>query len=352
MDRSLLLRIAGAVVVVTMVMLAAVWYWRGGPGVAPATPTTKLVIEISGGFAYVAPTGTDNHLEIAYLNDFVLWKDANKNNTMDPDEIEFDDLNGNDRRDPGEPDMCNVNQIGTELKVIRGTIIGHDPSAQSLPASREFNLDKAVVKFPALEAANIPLTIGNLNWPPPAANPVNPDAEAEWVDMVPALLKKHTSSAIDPNWRTMVNGRVVLPGGLIKAAIPSSPIFKKARFDFKANHSFKFKAAMTDRTKYTVDVPAGTVEIQLSGATNGFTKLVIQPQGNTVELSLRGMHDLGSAIPGDGAPLKDFCAFYQLMQSRPDKKDFLVPHYIAAPGGTGGAGGVPSPGFFCPGDWF
>jgi hypothetical protein len=352
MDRSLLLKIAAFVGVTSVVLLAVAWYWRGGPGVGPVAPTTKLVIEVSGGFAYVAPTGSDNHLEIAYLNDFVLWNDANGNGTMEPNEIEFDDLNNNGRRDPGEPDMCNVNQIGSELKVTKGTIISHDPSTQPLPASKEFNLDKAVVKFPALETANIPLTIGNLNWPPPAANPLNADVEAEWADMVPALLKHHTTSVIDPNWRTMVNGRVVLPGGLIKAAIPSSPIFKKARFDFKANHSSKFKAAMTDRTKYTVDVPAGTVEIQLSGAANGFTRLVIQPQGNTVELTLRGMHDMGSSIPGDGAPLKDFCAFYQLMQPRPDKKEFLVPHYIAAAGGTGGGGGLPSPGFFCPGEWF
>jgi len=336
-------------IVAGIIVFAVIWY-GGGPPVS--TPTTKLQIEINGGFAYVAPTGSDNHLEVAYLNDFVLWNDANGNGTMEPNEIEFDDLNGNGRRDAGEPDICNVNQVGTELKVTRGTIISHEPSTQTLPASREFDLDKAVVKFPALETANIPLKISATTWPPPPANPVNADNESEWSDMVPALRKKHTGTAIDPNWRTMVNGRVVLPGGSIKATIPSSPLFKKARFDFKANKVSQFKAAMTDKTIYTVDVPAATIEIQLGGAASGFTKLVIQPQGGKVELTLRGMHDMGSTIPGDGAPLKDFCAFYQLMQPRPASKDFLVPHYNASTGGTGGGGGLPTPGFFCPGDWF
>lgn len=347
--RKWMLMVVAGVVVAGVVLLIARWY-RGGSVVAG--PSTKLQIEINGGFAYVAPTGTDNRLEVAYLNDFVQWNDANSNGTMEPEEIEFDDLNGNGRRDPGEPDTCNVNQIGTQLKVTKGTIITHDPSTQPLPASREFDLDKAVVKFPALESANIPLTINAPNWPPPAANPLNPDNEAEWADMVPALLRTHPGKTIDPNWRMMVNGRVVLPGGSIKATLPSSPLFKKARFDFHKDHAPQFKAAMTDKTIYTVDVPSATVEILLGGAASGFTRLVIQPQGNRVELMLRGMHDMGSAIPGDGAPLKDFCAFYQLIQPKVPGKEFLVPHYIAPPGGSGGGGGLPTPGFFCPGDWF
>src|SRR6185436_18623232 len=134
--------------------------------------------------------------------------------------------------------------------------------------------------------------------------------------------------------------------------IPSSPIFKKSHFDFKANRVSQFKAAMTDKTIYTVDVPGTNIEIQLSGPAGGFTKLVIQPQGNKVELTLTGLHDMGSTIPGDGAPLKDFCTFYQLLQPRPAKAEFLVPHYIESRAGAGGAGALPSPGFFCPGEWF
>ena len=318
-------------IVVGVLLLAIFWYRGKNPSVSASA--TKLQIEITGGFAYVAPTGSDNHLEIAYLNDWTHRKDLDGDGV---DEV-----------------VCDVNQIGTELKVTRGTIVGHEPAGQALPLSREFNLDKAVVKFPALETANIPLTIGRgAAWPPTPNTPANPDAEADWKDMVPALKAYHAGTTINPNWRTMVNGRVVLPGGHIKATVPSSPIFKKAHFEFKADNAVKFKTALTDKTIYNVDVPGPTVEIQISGATSGFTKLVIQPQGNRVELTLRGLHDMASSIPGNGSPLKDFCTFYQLLQPMPAEKDFLTPHYIEAANATVQAGGKPTPGFFCSGDWF
>lgn len=334
---------------------ALIWYNRviNPPLTQTASAaTTKLRVEISGGFAYVPPTGSDNHLEVAYLNNWTFWTDANGNGTMEPNEIEYDDLNGNGSRDAGEPDFCTVHQLGTKLKVTKGTIISHDPASQTLPGDYVFDLDKTVVKFTALETANLPLTVGNMDWPPPDTEPSDPNDESKWEKMVPRLLKKHTGKTIDPNWRTLVNGRMVLPGGNIKATFPSGPVFKKAKFDFKQNKVSQFKAAMTDKTIYTVDVPAATVVIELNGPAGQFTRLVVQPQGNTVELTLTGNHDMGSPIPGDGDPLKDFCTFYQLMQPRPTKAEFFVPHYLAPTAGSGGGGGLPSPGFFCPGDWF
>ena len=345
-------------VVVVCVLLAVVWYVTKGTSPVGPTPkasgTTKLQITITGGFAYVAPTGTDNHLEIGYLEDWVLRKDVNNNGVMEPTEPAiFDDLNNNGVQDANEPDKCNVNQMGTELVIDRGTIQGHEPSATPLPANRVFDLDKAVVKFPALETANIPLTIGRgTAWPPTPDEPADPDNEGHWKDMVPSLKAYHAGTTINPNWRDMVNGRVVLPGGNIRATLPSNAIFKKAHFDFHANNAFKFKAAMTDKNIYTVDVPGSTIELQISNATSGLTKLVLQPQGNRVELILRGKHD--STVPGDHEPLRDFCTFYQLMQPMPDPKDFLLPIFVAVPPLPTPPPGSPkpSPGFFCSGDWF
>jgi hypothetical protein len=317
-------------VVTAAVGLLAAYLYRG-PSIVVNTPVTKLRIDTTGGFAYVSPPAGNNRLEIAYLND---WRHA-------------EDVDGDGRPD----EVCNVVQMGTRLKLTKGSIASHEPASFPLPPSREFNLDKAVVTFPALDAANIPLTVGHTGWPSSNSSPGNPNNEADWKDMVPNLREHHAGTTIAPNWRDLVNGRLVLPGGHIKATIPSSPIFRQARFDFKAGNNVKFRKAMTDKTIYTVDVPAATLVVHFSGAASGLTKLVIQPQGNNVELTLTGLHD-GSPIPGNGAPLTDFCTFYQLLQPRPSGRDFLVPHYVAASTGGGGGGGSPSPGFFCSGDWF
>jgi hypothetical protein len=337
--------------VVVGVVAAAWWWWnlRATTKVG-SVASTKLQIEITGGFAFVAPT-TGNKLEIAYLNDWVLRKDTNNNGVMDPNEpAVFDDLNNNGVRDPNEADTCNVDQIGTDLIVDRGII---DSSVgKTVVAGQPEDLNGAVIRFPALENVNIPLTIDKgTTWPPAQTMPANPDNEADWKDMVPTLRSYH-GGTINPNWQTMVNGRVVLPGGHIKSTFPSNPVFKKAHFEFNAGNALKFKAAMTDKMIYTVDVPGSTVELQITGATSGLTKLVLKPQGNRVVLILRGRHD--TTIPGHQAPLKDFCTFYQLLQPMPDPKDFLTPVYIEAASTTPPPPGSPkpSPGFFCSGDWF
>ena len=347
---------SGKKLLMVLVVVAAVaiawwwWYMRATTRVGTAASSTRLEIEITGGFAFVAPT-SGNILEVAYLNDWVLRKDLNNNGVMEPTEPPvFTDVNGNGVQDANEPDTCNVNQMGFTLTVDRGIV---DASVgKTVVAGIAENIDKAVIRFPALEAADIPLTIGKSTvWPPTPNLPANPDNEADWKDMVPTLRSYH-GGTINPNWQNMVNGRMVLPGGQIKATMPSIPVFKKAHFEFHAGNASKFKAAMTDKMIYTVDLPGSTVELQVTGATSGLTKLVLKPQGNRVVLKLAGTHDM--TVPGDRAPLKDFCAFYQLLQPMPDPKDFLLPIYIAAAPATPLPPGSqqPSPGFFCNGDWF
>lgn len=342
-------------VVILGVAAFAVFWWRRAT--VPSTPasgsSTKLEITVIGGFAFVP--SPDRHLEIAYLEDFVLRNDTNGNGVMDPTEpVAFDDVNGNGVKDANEHDTCNIDQIGTELKITRGTIDVSEPVGKQVPA--EFNLDKAVVTFPALEAANIALSGGPATWPPSPDVPANTDDEPQWKNHVP-ILRQHHGGTINPNWRNMVNGRLVLRGGDIKSTFPSNPLLKKANFEFKANNQVKFKAAMTDKMIYTVDVPAGNVEILLSGGSEGFTRLVIKPQGNKVALQLKGKH--ATATPPaltSGTPLHDFCAFYQLLQPMPPPAEFLLPHYIPDAAlliaQNTSSGGAPTPGFFCPGDWF
>lgn len=339
MFRPRWLWIVAVLVTVSLLMLGR-YVWKTPPGVASG-PTTRLEIEITGGFAYV-PTTADNHLEIAYLNSVDMKEDI--------------DTDGDGVIDQPNKSVCNVQQIGTELKVTRGSITTSQPMAA--PASNEFNLDQAVVTFPALEGANQTLQLARGPWPPTGSSaPANPDVEGDWNDLkwVPKLTDHHNSSTLNPNWRTMVNGRVVLRGGQLRATFPSNPILKRAKFDFKDSTGSRFSTAATDKMIYTVDVPGTEIEMLLSDATSGYERIVIKPQGNLVRLTLKGLHSM-SAQPSlaNGAPLTDFCTFYQLMQPVPKAKDFLVPHYLASTtaGQTGPGGAAPSPGFFCMGDGF
>lgn len=320
---------------IPVALLLGWYYWWPGP------PTTRLQIEISGGFAYVSPIGSDNHLSIAYLNDWTHSEDIDSDGDLD--------------------EVCNVQQMGTELKVIRGTIVASEPTSLAVPASREFDLDRATVRFPAVEAANQALAIVRDPWTGPPKTPADTEQPAHWKNLkwIPGLKEFHSGKTIHPNWETMVNGRVEVRGGELIATTPSNPRFKKASLDFRQGTQSKNNVSATDKTIYTIDIPTaslvgGNLEIVLTGATSGFTKLVIKPQGNRVELTVTGLHDM-TPIPASGAPLKDFCTFYQLMQPMPPAKEWLTPYYIAAtvaPGQNVPVSGSPSPGFFCPGDWF
>lgn len=307
------------------------------------SPKLTLTIEISGGFAYVSPNAGDNHLNIAYLNS---WENGD----------------------------CKVEQVGTELKVMVGDIVDHQPSSKPIPASREFDLDKAIVRFPALEAANQPLIMVRDKFTDPPPGPANPDDANEWkknLKWIPSIKEFHSGSTIRPDWPTVVNGRVELRGGEIVATLPTIPGYKKDKFDFKQNGISKHKVSTTDKSIYSIripvsDLPGGNLEITLTDATSGFTKLVLKPQGNKVELRLTGLHKMGLPDLEDGDELTDFCTFYQLLQPMPAPQDRLKVFYMktplsppsppsasTAPAPTNALTyGQPSPGIYCIGDWF
>jgi hypothetical protein len=300
--------------------------------------TTTLVIEISGGFAYVQ-TKAEEKLEIAYLNTVKLDETDTAGNTKE---------------------VCNVEQVGTELQVLRGDIVDAQSDPNPTPDDRIFNLDNAVVRFPALETANLPLTpVRGHAWPPTPLQPVDPTKAGEWQDLkfVPSI-KDHVAKDIDPAWRTSmwVNGYVVLNGGTIAGTIPTDPTAQQTVFRYEQGANTT-KAASTDKLIYTVSVPDDKIVITASPRVAGptaFKQLVIKPHGNKpVRLRLRGLHATHSpASYADGQELTDFCAFNALLPGPVDSKNWLriyyvKPPYIPPPGTM-----QPSPGYYCDGNWF
>jgi len=283
------------------------------------TASTDLQIEIYGGFAYV-PTRPDNRLEIAYLEDTNV---------------------------PG----CVVHQLGVDLMVVGGTIV--EPA--NPPATKMFDLESAVVTFPDLESANLPLTANRGPRPGSPYHPANPNNPPEWEDLqwVPGISPDVPNSSLNPDWRTLVDGRIVLRGGTIKGLLPSDVVVKDSIFEFRKGAAPVYSQAITDRTNYTVKVPSDRVTMLLSNAKSGVTRIVVTPAANQpVSLKLIGRH--AAQTPGSlppGTPIPDFCAFYQLLQPVPPPSDWLIPH-LASPAPGPGNLGKPSPGPFCPGDWF
>jgi hypothetical protein len=309
-------------------------------------PKVTMQVTMTGGFAYIGPPApTDNQLSVAYLNSWHL---------------EEGDQDGDGKLDV----VCDVKQLGTELVLKKGVVVDWEPKSLPKPGI-EFDLKTATVRFPVLDLANQPLAIGRDTWTGPPTEPADPDKPSDWKNLkwVPSLKEFH-GGAIDPNWPNIVNGYIALRGGELIASTPSEQKFKKAKFDFKQANTSKHKVSLTDTTIYSIDIAkslmtGGNLEVLISykeTRPNGYTKLVIQPQGNKVEFTLTGEHAMGPDL-GDGEPLKDFCAFYQLLQPRPAATDFLVPYYIKAPStmpppSAQVIAGSGSPGFFCIGDWF
>ena len=162
---------------------------------------TKLIIEITGGFAYV-PEVSSRTLNIAYLNDVEI-----KETVAGVERI-----------------ICQVDEIGTELSVLRGNIV--DPPLSQVPPNRTFNLDKAVVKIPALNTINTALIYNRPAFPPSPAKPTNAN---HWKNLqyVPSLKDHHPNSGIRPTWRNEVNGRVELRGGTLEATVPTDPSIRE-----------------------------------------------------------------------------------------------------------------------------
>jgi hypothetical protein len=297
-------------------------------------PSTTLEIEITGGFAFV-PSPQDQMLEVAYLND-----------------VEIKEADGTV--------SCSVEQIGTELIVVRGDISQDVPPA---PEDRIFDLNGWVVNFPALDKAKLKFAGYR---PKGMPNPVVPGSTGNWSNpqYVPAIKDHHSLSGIKQNWRELVNGRVVLRGGKIVGGVPSDPLMQQAKFDFRLAGTSIGKAAVTDRMIYTVDVPDDKVEVVFTNSKMESKRLVLTPpaKNKPVRLVLRGLH----AMPAAGAyannvELKDFCAFYSLLdQDVPLPKRLRLfyeaptPQQVAStvPQNFGPIKSQPSPGFYCSGDWF
>ena len=311
--------------------------------VEAAQPSTPLEIELVGGFAIVQ---ANPRLDIAYLNDTSITVSQTRN------------------LKPGETDkvVCNVLQVGTQLEIVRGNIISAIPAnAPELP-SKIFDLDEKEVTFPALEAGPAgPAPVHT--WPPVPPLPTPASNATQWhtLRFIPGLTKHHTGTAPAPNWFTkvnaagvrLVNGRLRLRGGSITGGVPSRPQMQESHFEFRdVSNTLSFKAAVTDRAVYSATVVGNNVVIQFSaGGNSPIRRLEVAPlvAGEAVKLRVRGNHN--GMGPEPGGKLGDFCAFYSLFDDIPDHEQWLEPFLIQA-GGSGGTGPQPSPGFFCPFDYF
>lgn len=320
--------------IIAVALLA--WYCRPRPPVA----TTRLELESYGGFAYVQ-TPSEHKVEIAFL------KDANVQET---------DPATNQPRT-----VCEVDQLGVDLLVVSGVI-----ESAPVPADRMFDLAGATVTFPDLEAHATALAVNRGTRPTAAPfGPANPGDLAQWEDVkwvagttYGQSTSDYPASSLNPNWRSMVDGRVVLTHGEITATNPSDVGVKDSIFEFKSSGGTKtsYKQAMTDRTYFRADVPSDRIVIHLTGATKTTTNpIIIRPvsQGRPVKLKLIGrhVHQTPPVLPVNAA-VEHYCAFYQLLQPVPPARDQLIPHLFTGPPVASTTSGQPSPGPYCPPDWF
>ncbi len=305
-------------------------------GASGCKKKTRLVIEMTGGFAYLADPDNDR-LNVAYLDDVRLEEDI-------------------DSGRPGKEVVCEIKQIGTELKVLRGKIVGSTPSA---PGQREFDLHRYVVTFPMLDNSNIDLDFDRKDWNPNAPSPSHPNdphdpKDWENLQFLPAILPRHGSSTLNPGWPSLVNGYMSLRGGRVIGTLPSDYDMETARIDFKVNGTSQFSSSVTDKVVYTVNVPGTQIEMRITGPTTTWT-VFLEPTkaGEPVKLSLKGKHaHTTDPSPQPGDELKDHCAFYSLLKDVPPYSTWLKPHFMSAGASPTSGGGQPSPGFFCNGDWF
>lgn len=296
--------------------------------------STKLEIEISGGFAYI-PSRNDRRLHIAYLNNVLVTEDTD-NNPSTPDAV-----------------VCDVPQVGTELMVVRGMVDAYQGS-QPMPETRIFNLDKARLRLPRLESASIALNLPRTGWKP---NPLKAASPADWKNLqyVPRIGDHSglTDRKITPTWQNhrFVNGFITLRGGTLEGTTPSDPIAELADFEFKVG-GVSTLVSGTDKTIYRVDVPDDKVDIRFTRSTYGYRRLVLKPNapGEAVRLRLRGLHAMNSP-PKDGDELKDFCAFHALLTPAVKSANYVRIFYKAPQRGQA-AEGMPSPGYFCDGNMF
>ena len=317
------------------------WLAFGQPGTpaeiveAAQPPSTALEIEFVGGFAFVQ---SNPRLDVAYLNNALI-------NLSDTRPLES-----------GETDrvVCNVAQIGAQLEVVRGNIVSTAPPNAPEQLTRIIDLNgKKNVTFPGLEAGTDALN-ANHTWPPTPALPTPASDPNQWLPLhfIPGLTKHHPMTGLHANWVSKVNGRIRLKGGTVTAGVPSTPQMQESYFDFtNVSGSQSFNGAMTDRVVYTATVTANNIAIVFTGGgTSSITRIEVEPVGGEpVKLRVRGKHN--GAGPQPGGKLVDFCAFYSLFDNIPAYEEWVEPSLIQ-PAVVVAGGAQPSPGFFCPADWF
>jgi hypothetical protein len=250
---------------------------------------------------------------------------------------------------------CTVPQLGAKLRVDDGRIV--EPSG----AGATFDPGGAVMTFEGLGNGGVTLVNPGR---PDTLRPTNPTNESDWQDLkwVPSTRPSYPNNPLNPNWRTMTDGRIVLTQGTLTAGQPSAPGAVLSTWQFKrTSDSTSFEQAITDKTHYSVHLSRNQVVINLVGARSSATpsRIVVEPLDTrrTVGLTLVGTHDPNAPQIGVGDPLPDFCAFYELLLPVPPMSQRLIPFFRGVsqqnaqstppPAGTNGG----SPGAYCPGDW-
>jgi hypothetical protein len=314
-----------ALVVGSLVVISLIAGWVFAvTTVVTIKKTTELRFELQGGFAYVN-SPVDNMVEVAYL------KETNVEN-------------------------CKVPQPGTNLNIIRGTIVSIEPASLS---GISFDVTGSKIELGASEDTGGPIST-KPNHPPAPDHPANTNSETDWNDSrwVPYVSPDYPTSSLNPNWRTMVDGRLVLRGGRLTGSSPSRVLARELMWEWRTNDGLgtKYQQSITDTAVYKAHIKGATITLTLTNAKSGLTKLELKPliPGDPVVLQLEGRHDMTDPPPQPGDKLKHFCAFYQLMQPVPEYAKQYMPYLLASGvvGSTGATGGNPSPGYYCPGDGF
>jgi hypothetical protein len=308
-------RRASLMTLVAMTVCTAACQSCRQPAPTSVQATTPLTILITGGFRYVN-SPAEHQLEIAFM----------KSTTG----------------------ACMVHQLGVELAVKDGEIV----VPATPPASMSFDPGGAVVTIG--DNAAEPLTVVRSGQPVAPFQPLNPSlsTDADWTDLkwVPSLDPFYPGNKLNPNWRQMVDGRVVLTHGTLVAAKPSDDVAVSSVFTFtRPSDGATFTQALTDRTTYTGQVPGDRVIINMPGARSGITRLEIKPiGGRPVTLLLTGIHDLAAPKLKPGDSINDYCAFYELLTPVPPMNQRMLPKYMGDPSKP--LAGQPSQGAYCPGE--
>jgi hypothetical protein len=321
-------------VILIIVIIALVWYYRPKPPLV----TTDLELESVGGFAYIHSRGAPE-VNVAFLKS-----------------VDVAD--------------CKVEQLGVELMVVSGVVTsvtgGPDPT---LPPAlkRRFELQRATVRFPDLAKSSHPLVVNRSRRP---TGPFGPGQATEWADVrwVPGIrynvgttsgqpTADYPQSTLHPDWPNMVDGRVVLSNGTMSAGHPSDVAVQDSIFEFKTPGGTgpSYKQAVTDSTVFRARVPSNQIVINLTGAASTVTQIVIQPTeaGRAVRLKMKGRHaEQTPPVLPIGEPVHHYCAFYQLLDPIPAHNLQLIPQLFSGPIASSTLGGQPSPGAYCPGEWY